>query len=201
MRASILRKPADTNPETLAFIRSNAERMSAQAIADHLGWPPDRLRRTVRDRQIELLGLECAPVVSPPKAAPPKPPPPNIAPPLRPATQTFRRGNQSGPLVTINSDTTLPEMADLLPPRQAQMLRVLTLLTENETFIPSRELAELMGCNLNSIGGTAAAINGRLYATRWTIESGQGTSSGYRLIERAKAGRPKIRAFRRDGAS
>lgn len=164
--------PAPLTPDTLAFIRAASELRSAARIADELGWDLSQLKRVAARFRIELIAPDPTALEQ-------------AAKPLTPA-QASRIGTlavRQAP--TFTADSTLEEIIEVLPLRQAQVLRILSRNMDGG-FISGRDIACMMdGENISpqSVAQAVSTIRLRLAPTRWTIDSARSRAGGgYRLV-------------------
>lgn len=105
-----------------------------------------------------------------------------------PERRVTRVGQEKTPPARILPDMTIPEIADVMPKRQAQVLRALATYMDNTTsHVTSYALVGAVGDGLHftSVASIIRSVDRYLRTTRWTIEAAKGKHGGYRLVERS----------------
>lgn len=155
--------------ETIAYLRSHAESKTDGALAAHLEWPVDRVRRVAKAHGITLTGgghhANLAPTATP-----------SLADNLR-SVIAFA----PAPVTTEPAARPLDDLVARLPKRQAQILCV---LRDAEEAISGHEIGARLTPPMAGENSYVYifALRAKLRGSGWSLESQKGPGGGYRLM-------------------
>jgi len=153
-------------PATLSFIRDCVKnRVGTDVIARELVWSPEELQRVARKHGIELVSAAPETSLEPLSHR-------RALPSNRPTPRLHHH--------EFNASMSLDDIMDGLPPRQADLFRILVRAAGQ--LIPGRIIAEQMGCERDTICSYINGVRAKLRNTNWRIESVAQANGGYRLV-------------------
>jgi hypothetical protein len=167
--------PAPLTPNTINKIRTESRYRQAPDIANDLGWELSRLRRVAQSHSIELVN--AAPTMAQQ----------TLSDSLKKETEKpmvkYRPGG-ANKRVSIDHNMSLDEIIYVLPPQQADVIKVLKTEVDGR-FLHAREICKASG--LDPEFPIAQAINKAAHRLRtsnaaWRIQTRMGPNGGHRLV-------------------
>lgn len=158
-------------PATVSRIRDAAPVMPLAQIAQLIGWDGPQVERVAKRHGIELIGAkngaETESVVRPESI--------RTAPDRAPVSA-------AGKPLSLTSSMTLIEIAEALPPRQAQLFRVLVSAGINCPPLPTLSVCARLDMTRDALKAHCSIIRAKLIPTRYALEGIKGNNGGYRIV-------------------